>query len=36
MKLGRFEADGRTFYGLVEGQDVHELDGTPKAVIREP
>jgi 2-keto-4-pentenoate hydratase/2-oxohepta-3-ene-1,7-dioic acid hydratase in catechol pathway len=31
MKIGRFEADGRTFYGIVEGDAVIELDGSPFA-----
>jgi 2-keto-4-pentenoate hydratase/2-oxohepta-3-ene-1,7-dioic acid hydratase in catechol pathway len=29
MKLGRFGLEGRTFYGIVEGEDVHELAGSP-------
>ncbi|HET9664859.1 MAG TPA: fumarylacetoacetate hydrolase family protein [Burkholderiales bacterium] len=29
MKLGRFGLDGKTFYGIVEGQEVYELDGSP-------
>lgn len=29
MKLGRFEHKGRTFYGIVEGEEVHELNGSP-------
>ena len=29
MKLGRFALDGRAFYGVVEGDEVFELDGSP-------
>ena len=29
MKFGRFALDGRAFYGLVEGDEVYELDGSP-------
>jgi 2-keto-4-pentenoate hydratase/2-oxohepta-3-ene-1,7-dioic acid hydratase in catechol pathway len=29
MKFGRFERDGRVFYGGVEGEDVDELEGSP-------
>lgn len=29
MKLGRFEHNGRGFYGIVEGEEVYELDGSP-------
>lgn len=29
MKLGRFEAGGRIFYGIVEGDEVIELQGSP-------
>lgn len=29
MKLGRFALDGRAFYGIVEGEEVYELDGSP-------
>jgi 2-keto-4-pentenoate hydratase/2-oxohepta-3-ene-1,7-dioic acid hydratase in catechol pathway len=29
MKFGRFEQQGRTFFGIVEGDQVTELDGSP-------
>lgn len=29
MRYGRFELGGRTFYGIVEGDQVVELDGSP-------
>jgi len=29
MKFGRFQHQNRTFYGLVEGEQVFELDGSP-------
>ena len=29
MKLGHFERAGRGFYGIVEGDSVLELDGSP-------
>ncbi|MCI3950845.1 MAG: putative fumarylacetoacetate hydrolase protein [Burkholderiales bacterium] len=29
MKLGRFALDATAFYGVVEGDDVYELDGSP-------
>lgn len=29
MKYGRFEQRGRSFYGIVEGDQVIELDGSP-------
>jgi len=29
MKFGRFEHHGKMFYGIVEGDAVHELDGSP-------
>jgi len=29
MKFGRFEQQGRTFFGIVEGEQVTELDGSP-------
>jgi 2-keto-4-pentenoate hydratase/2-oxohepta-3-ene-1,7-dioic acid hydratase in catechol pathway len=29
MKFGRFERNGTTFYGLVEAEDVIELEGSP-------
>lgn len=29
MRFGRFEHDGRTFYGIVEGNQVSELEGSP-------
>ena len=29
MKFGRFESQGKTFFGLVEGDQVVELDGSP-------
>jgi len=29
MKFGRFEQGGRVFYGIVEGDRVTELDGSP-------
>lgn len=29
MKLGRFAHEGKTFYGVVEGEEVYELDGSP-------
>jgi 2-keto-4-pentenoate hydratase/2-oxohepta-3-ene-1,7-dioic acid hydratase in catechol pathway len=29
MKYGRFEQQGRTFFGIVEGDAVNELEGTP-------
>src|SRR5688572_9854276 len=29
MKVGRFEQQGRIFYGIVEGDQVIELDGSP-------
>ena len=28
MKFGRFEQQGRTFYGIVEGDQVSELEGS--------
>jgi|SRR5581483_3464690 len=31
MKLGRFEKQGRTFFGIVEGDSVIELEGSPFA-----
>ncbi len=31
MKLGRFEHQGRTFFGIVEGDEVIELQGSPFA-----
>ena len=31
MKLGHFEKEGRAFYGIVEGDDVLELEGSPFA-----
>jgi 2-keto-4-pentenoate hydratase/2-oxohepta-3-ene-1,7-dioic acid hydratase in catechol pathway len=34
MKLGRFEHDGRIFFGVVEAEDVYELDGSPFATYR--
>ena len=34
MKLGRFEHNGKTFYGIVEEEEVHELDGSPFATYR--
>ena len=29
MKFGRFQHQSRTFFGLVEGDRVDELDGSP-------
>ncbi|MBY0271016.1 MAG: DUF2437 domain-containing protein [Burkholderiales bacterium] len=29
MKFGRFQHQSRTFFGLVEGDQVIELDGSP-------
>jgi 2-keto-4-pentenoate hydratase/2-oxohepta-3-ene-1,7-dioic acid hydratase in catechol pathway len=29
MKFGRFQLQSRTFFGLVEGDQVAELDGSP-------
>ena len=29
MKFGRFQLQSRTFFGLVEGDQVLELDGSP-------
>ncbi|HEV2007870.1 MAG TPA: DUF2437 domain-containing protein [Burkholderiales bacterium] len=29
MKFGRFEQQGRIFFGSVEGEEVTELDGSP-------
>jgi len=29
MKFGRFQQQSRTFFGLVEGEQVVELDGSP-------
>ena len=29
MKIGRFEAGGKTFYGVVEGDEAIELEGSP-------
>ena len=29
MKLGRFEKQGKTFYGIVEGESVLEVEGSP-------
>ncbi len=29
MKFGRFEQRGRTFFGIVENEQVNELDGSP-------
>lgn len=29
MKFGRFDQQGRTFFGIVEGSSVTELDGSP-------
>jgi 2-keto-4-pentenoate hydratase/2-oxohepta-3-ene-1,7-dioic acid hydratase in catechol pathway len=29
MRFGRFEQQGRAFYGIVEGDEVQELEGTP-------
>lgn len=29
MKFGRFEHNGKVFYGIVEGEAVYELDGSP-------
>ena len=29
MKFGRFGYNGKVFYGIVEGEDVYELDGSP-------
>ena len=29
MKFGRFQLQSRTFFGLVEGDQVVELDGSP-------
>ena len=29
MKFGRFQLQSRTFFGLVEGDQVTELDGSP-------
>ena len=29
MKYGRFDQNGRVFYGIVEGDQVVELDGSP-------
>jgi 2-keto-4-pentenoate hydratase/2-oxohepta-3-ene-1,7-dioic acid hydratase in catechol pathway len=29
MKLGRFEHNGRVFYGVVEGEEVSEIEGSP-------
>jgi 2-keto-4-pentenoate hydratase/2-oxohepta-3-ene-1,7-dioic acid hydratase in catechol pathway len=34
MKLGRFEHDGRIFFGVIEAEDVYELDGSPFATYR--
>jgi len=31
MKFGRFELDGRTFFGVVEGDRVAEIEGSPFA-----
>ena len=31
MKFGRFQHQSRTFFGLVEGDRVDELDGSPFA-----
>ena len=31
MKFGRFESQGKTVFGLVEGDQVVELDGSPFA-----
>lgn len=29
MKFGRFDHNGKVFHGIVEGDAVHELDGSP-------
>jgi 2-keto-4-pentenoate hydratase/2-oxohepta-3-ene-1,7-dioic acid hydratase in catechol pathway len=29
MKLGRFERNGKVFYGVVEGEEVCEIEGSP-------
>ncbi|OGA46482.1 MAG: hypothetical protein A3F74_10085 [Betaproteobacteria bacterium RIFCSPLOWO2_12_FULL_62_58] len=29
MKYGRFEQQGRVFYGIIEGDTAEELDGSP-------
>ena len=29
MKFGRFEHNGKVFYGIIEGDAVYELDGSP-------
>ena len=29
MKFGRFDQQGRVFFGIVESDTVHELDGSP-------
>lgn len=29
MKFGRFQLQSRTFYGLVEGEQVAELESSP-------
>ena len=34
MKLGRFEHNGKTFYGMVEAEEVCELDGSPFTTYR--
>lgn len=34
MKFGRFELQGKTFFGLVEGDQVVELDGSPFATYK--
>lgn len=34
MKLGRFEHNGKTFYGIVEEEEVYELDSSPFATYR--
>lgn len=34
MKLGRFQHGGKTFFGIVEEEEVYELDGSPFGVYR--
>lgn len=34
MRIVRFEADGRTQFGELEGEVIHELDGEPYAAVR--
>jgi 2-keto-4-pentenoate hydratase/2-oxohepta-3-ene-1,7-dioic acid hydratase in catechol pathway len=34
VRIVRFEADGRTQFGELEGEVIHELDGEPYAAVR--